>query len=83
MRHVTIIGTGYVGLVSGACFAELGNQVTCLDVDTERIRSLRAGVVPFFEPGLQELGQSNPVSGRLRFSSPYSEGVARAVLVFL
>ncbi len=52
---ITVIGTGYVGLVSGTCFADIGNKVICLDIDKKRINSLRKGIVPFYEPGLSDL----------------------------
>ena len=82
-RKICVIGTGYVGLVTGACFADLGNQVTCVDTDAGRIASLRAGKMPFYEPSLAELVERNSVSGRLAFSTSYEEGVAGASFVLL
>jgi UDPglucose 6-dehydrogenase len=82
-RRICVIGTGYVGLVTGACFAELGNRITCVDKDVGRIASLRAGKMPFHEPSLAELVERNAVSGRLAFSTSYEEGVAGASFVFL
>ena len=55
MKKITVIGTGYVGLVTGACFADLGNFVTCLDINEKRISDLRAGVMPIYEPGLDQI----------------------------
>jgi UDPglucose 6-dehydrogenase len=83
MRHITILGTGYVGLVTGACLAQLGNTVVCYDVDAPRIESLRAGIIPFFEPGLQELVSRNQHSGRLTFSSNPGEGLCGSEIVFI
>ncbi len=69
MSHICIIGTGYVGLVTGACFADLGHQVACLDVDEAKIAGLRQGVMPIFEPGLVELVTRNTQGGRLTFTT--------------
>ena len=66
---ITIVGTGYVGLVTGACFAETGNQVTCVDIDQEKLERLEQGVVPIYEPGLEPMIKRNVAEGRLRFSS--------------
>jgi UDPglucose 6-dehydrogenase len=81
--EIAVIGTGYVGLVTGACFAELGNGVTCLDVDAPRIASLRSGQVPFFEPGLEELVRRNASAGRLRFEVDPARAIPGAAVVFL
>ncbi len=83
MRNVCILGTGYVGLVTGACLAELGNRVTCVDVDMKRIEILRRGKSPFYEPGLEDLLARNIASGRLSFTTDYTEGIAGADFVFL
>jgi UDPglucose 6-dehydrogenase len=83
MRHIAVIGTGYVGLVTGACFAQLGNIVVCLDVEPSRIESLQRGTVPFFEPGLQELVLRNLHSGRLSFTSGAAEGLRGSEIVFI
>jgi UDPglucose 6-dehydrogenase len=77
---ITVIGSGYVGLVSGACLAELGNDVLCLDVDPRKIAILQQGGVPIYEPGLEELIKSNVASGRLRFTTDVAESVAHGLV---
>ncbi|MDP3925114.1 MAG: UDP-glucose 6-dehydrogenase, partial [Hydrogenophaga sp.] len=72
---ITVVGTGYVGLVSGACLSEVGNDVLCLDVNPEKIRILEEGGIPIFEPGLQEMVQRNVAAGRLRFTTDVSRAV--------
>jgi UDPglucose 6-dehydrogenase len=80
---IAVIGTGYVGLVSGAGFAEFGHDVTCVDIDRERIDGLRRGVIPFHEPSLPELVHRNARLGRLRFTTSTANAVARAAVVFI
>jgi UDPglucose 6-dehydrogenase len=80
---VTIIGSGYVGLVSGACFADLGNDVLCMDVDEKKIALLRGGGIPIYEPGLQQLVSHNVTAGRLRFTTDVAEGVAHGAVQFI
>jgi UDPglucose 6-dehydrogenase len=80
---ITIIGSGYVGLVSGACFADLGNDVVCLDVDEKKIAQLRGGGIPIYEPGLQSLVSQNVAAGRLRFTTDVEEGVAHGAVQFI
>ncbi|MFP6773276.1 MAG: UDP-glucose/GDP-mannose dehydrogenase family protein [Alphaproteobacteria bacterium] len=81
--HVTIIGTGYVGLVSGACFSEFGHDVTCVDKDSGKIEALLAGEIPIFEPGLDKLVESNVAAGRLSFTTDLRQPVADADAVFI
>jgi len=80
---ITVIGTGYVGLVSGTCLAEVGNDVLCLDLDAEKIRILNAGGLPIHEPGLQEMVARNRAAGRLRFTTDVAEGVRHGLLQFI
>ena len=80
---ITVIGTGYVGLVSGTCFAESGNQVTCLDINSGKIEALRRGEIPIFEPGLKELVQRNTEARLLQFTTNYPEAIGSAELIFL
>lgn len=79
---IVIVGTGYVGLVSGTCFAEMGVDVTCVDVDAKKIESLKAGVVPIYEPGLDEMVRRNHEEGRLHFTTELSEVINNAEMVF-
>jgi len=83
MKHICVIGSGYVGLVTGACLAELGNQVTCVDTDTEKIAVLCGGAIPFFEPGLEELVKRNSRTGRLHFSSNAAEALDGTEIIFI
>ncbi len=83
MKSITIIGTGYVGLVTGTCFADLGNRVTCLDIDEEKVARLRRGDLPIFEPGLEELVERNVAAGRLSFTASYAEAVPDADFCFI
>ena len=81
--RLAVIGTGYVGLVTGACFAEFGNEVVCVDLDRDKIMGLRRGQIPFFEPGLEEVVLRNLRSGRLSFSTDTQEAVTRSSVIFL
>jgi UDPglucose 6-dehydrogenase len=81
--HITMIGSGYVGLVSGACLADFGHVVTCVDKDARKIEALRAGQIPIFEPGLEALVETNAKAGRLAFTTDLAPAVAGADAVFI
>ena len=81
--RVAMIGTGYVGLVSGACFADFGHEVTCIDKDASKIERLRQGVMPIYEPGLDQLVAHNVRDGRLFFATEAAEAVREADAVFI
>ena len=81
--RITIIGAGYVGLVSGACFADFGNDVMCLDLDTDKIALLNKGGIPIYEPGLAALVARNREAGRLRFTTDVAQSVAHGALQFI
>jgi UDPglucose 6-dehydrogenase len=81
--HITIFGTGYVGLVTGACLAEVGNDVVCIDVDAAKIARLEAGEIPIFEPGLEEVVAENRATGRLRFTTDAVAAIAHAQMLFI
>lgn len=80
---ITIIGTGYVGLVTGTCFSEMGNEVYCVDVIEEKIESLKQGIVPIYEPGLEELIKKNYARGNLHFTTDLSEGLSNSDICFI
>ena len=80
---ISVIGSGYVGLVSGACFADVGNNVLCLDINIEKIRMLNDGQIPIHEPGLDTMVASNMAAKRLHFSTSYDDAVAHADVIFL
>jgi UDPglucose 6-dehydrogenase len=81
--RIAVVGTGYVGLVAGTCFAESGNNVVCIDVDQAKIDKLKDGIVPIYEPGLEELLRRNVHDGRLSFTTDYASGIDRAQVVFI
>jgi UDPglucose 6-dehydrogenase len=81
--HISVIGVGYVGLVTGACFAETGNEVVCMDIDERKIANLRNGVIPIYEPQLEELVRNNLKEGRLRFTTDIAEAVTHGLIVLI
>lgn len=81
--NITVVGTGYVGLVSGTCFAETGNNVTCVDIDESKVQRLKAGEITIYEPGLEKIFSRNLKEGRLRFTTSLKEGMADAQIIFL
>src|SRR4051794_2012428 len=81
--RIAMIGTGYVGLVSGACFADFGHRVCCIDKDSAKIDGLNAGAMPIWEPGLEALVKSNAARGRLTFTTSLLDGVKDADAVFI
>ena len=80
---ICIIGSGYVGLVSGTCFAELGNDVICVDNNSNKISKLKNGEIPIYEPGLEELIKRNLKQKRLQFSKNISESIKKSDLIFI
>lgn len=83
MKKICVIGVGYVGLVTAACFADLGNRVVALDINEEKIEGLKRGVMPIYEPGLEELVERNVKAGRLSFTTSYDEGLEGTEFVFI
>lgn len=83
MSKIAVIGTGYVGLVSGTCFSEVGNEVICCDIDGEKIDQLNQGEIPIYEPGLKELVERNKAARRLSFTTKISEAVAQSEIVYI
>ncbi len=80
---IAVVGTGYVGLVTGTCFAETGNQVTCVDIDVNKIEKLKNGVITIYEPGLDVLFDRNIKEDRLHFTTNLAEGIKDAEVIFL
>lgn len=80
---IAVVGTGYVGLVTGTCFAETGNQVTCVDINEDKINRMKAGEVPIYEPGLEDLFHRNVEEGRLNFTTDLAAGIEGAKIIFL
>ena len=80
---ICVIGTGYVGLVAGTCLADMGNEVICVDNDLEKLTKLKNGIVPIYEPGLEELIKANVAEGRLSFSSDLDNAVKQSLVCFI
>jgi UDPglucose 6-dehydrogenase len=83
MKNITVVGVGYVGLVTGTCFADLGNKVVALDISEEKIKKLEQGIMPIYEPGLAEVVERNVEAGRLQFTTSYKEALKDAEFVFV
>ena len=81
--QLAIIGTGYVGLVTGTCFAETGNNVMCIDINEDKINQLRSGKTPIYEPGLENLLERNIKDKRIQFTTSLAEGIKGAQIIFL
>ena len=82
-EKILVVGTGYVGLITGACLADIGNEVICLDIDQKKIDQLQQGVVPFFEPGIEDLVKKTMATGHLKFTTDYQTAVAASTICFL
>ncbi|MDP0506694.1 MAG: 3-hydroxyacyl-CoA dehydrogenase NAD-binding domain-containing protein, partial [Fusobacterium sp. JB019] len=83
MYKIAVAGTGYVGLVAGVCFAEMGHKVTCVDIDEEKVKLMESGVSPIYEAGLEELMQKNYKEGRLHYTTDYKSAYKNADAIFI
>ena len=83
MKKITVVGTGYVGLVTGTCFAETGNMVTCVDIDKNKVEKMKRGEIPIYEPDLDTLFERNIKANRLSFTTSLEEGIKDAEIIFL
>ena len=83
MNKIAVVGTGYVGLVTGTCFAETGNHVTCIDIDENKVNKMKNGEVPIYEPNLDTYFERNIAAGRLKFTTSLEEGIRDAEIIFL
>ena len=81
--RICVIGTGYVGLVTGICLADIGNSVICVDIDKEKIEGLKKGVIPIYEPGLEEMVERNLGKKSIAFTTEISEGVGNSEIIFI
>ena len=79
---IAVVGTGYVGLVTGTCFAETGNKVICVDIDAGKVKKLNAGEITIYEPGLEKIFLRNQREGRLQFTTSLQEGIEEAQIIF-
>ena len=80
---IAIVGSGYVGLVTGACFAEVGHHVICVDNDDKKVKALQSGIIPIYEPGLDDLVHRNVAARRLRFTNSIEDGVDNSQVIFI
>src|ERR1700712_4061591 len=80
---IAVVGTGYVGLVTGTCFAETGNEVSCVDINVEKVEKMKAGILPIYEPGLEQIFHRNISQNRLHFTTNLAEAIAEAKIIFL
>ena len=80
---IAVVGTGYVGLVTGVCLADIGHDVTCIDIDEEKVEKMRQGISPIYEPGLEELMKKNSEQGRLHFTTSHEEGFRGAEAIYI
>ena len=80
---ICMIGTGYVGLVSGVCFSDLGNDVICVDRDKKKVEDLKRGIIPIYEPGLDELVLKNYNNKRLKFSTDLNDSISKSDIIFI
>ena len=81
--NIAVVGTGYVGLVSGTCFAESGNEVICVDIDRDRVKQLKSGKVPIYEPGLEELVRRNLKEKRISFTTDLASAISQSMVSFV